>query len=423
MTITRFFLFSFITFTSFAMEPEAANQLITVKGKDGYQEKMDQSLLPFNFCLSRLKEGQSGEFKLPYDKPVVQLITKALTFLASLSAKPSYKAAAFFFKDVYGSDQHIDLYAKNPELVSQAHEAFELLFMPAEFKQAFLKCIVRKVEEKASNIYFEGFAETDLAIRGLIEASQSEILSQLCKRDTGILYLNNQNIDNTEGIVKLLKKINVKPLEIRCINLHHNRLRTLDDSFVELIDAAHNLEELWLNNNILEILPESFLIQHKKLKKISVSCNYLRSFPECFLQIAPSLEMFSASFCKLEKLPETCLNKPTKLKCLYLECNHLKTLPDSLVSNAPDLTYIELEYNQLTRLPRKFAQASTNLSTLVLDKNPGFSLKCSSDLAPHVKAAAKAGIAEWRKIKTRRPTIGWLQTWLADEENSAAHKK
>ena len=100
MITIRLFIFFFITFTSFAMEPEAANQLITVKGKDGYQEKITRSILPFNIGISGMKEGLSGEFKLPYDKPVV-LITKALTFLASLSTKPCYKAATFFFKHVY----------------------------------------------------------------------------------------------------------------------------------------------------------------------------------------------------------------------------------------------------------------------------------------------------------------------------------
>lgn len=140
-----------------------------------------------------------------------------------------------------------------------------------------------------------------------------------------------------------MKKIDSRILKLRhlrVLDLSHNSLHTLPDSF----NTLENLAELNLRNNQLTELPKSFCSGnlHSSLKLLDIRNNKIK-----FLQL---------HFCDLQGLVT-----------LKLDSNHLVCLP-AYIGCLRRLKYLSISDNKLHTVPASFTQL--NLETLDLHGNP-----------------------------------------------------
>jgi Leucine-rich repeat (LRR) protein len=124
------------------------------------------------------------------------------------------------------------------------------------------------------------------------------------------------------------------------------------------------LKELYLSDNQLSSLPESFG-NLKILINLELYGNQLNSLPESFgnLQNLPELRLSNN---QLSSLPESFGNLQN-LSSLYLENNQLSSLPESF-GDLHNLSYLDLSNNQLSSLPESFGNLKY-LSDLRLSNN------------------------------------------------------
>ena len=125
-----------------------------------------------------------------------------------------------------------------------------------------------------------------------------------------------------------------------------------------------NLTHLYLNNNQLTAIPESFgnLVN---LTKLSLGSNQLTSLPESFGNLVNLTTLWLGTN-QLTSLPESFGNL-VNLKILWLDLNRLTAIPESF-GNFVNLTKLSLGSNQLTSLPESFGNL-VNLTTLWLGTN------------------------------------------------------
>jgi Leucine-rich repeat (LRR) protein len=129
------------------------------------------------------------------------------------------------------------------------------------------------------------------------------------------------------------------------------------------------LHQLWLDNNELRSLPESFgnLIQ---LQRLSLRANQLTSLPETFGNLS-QLQELRLEQNRLSSLPES-LGNLTQLKLLELSGNQISNLPES-IGNLTQLQRLELSSNDLRSVPESFGNL-TQLKYLMLSHTQLMSL-------------------------------------------------
>lgn len=117
------------------------------------------------------------------------------------------------------------------------------------------------------------------------------------------------------------------------INMSHNQLRSLPESFGLLI----HLHTIILNNNRLVSLPKSFL-RLMKLQKLDVSHNTLRSLPDDLGKME-SLSKLNIQSNKLKILPVSLGVSPT-LAVILTKDNPIKWPPPKVCKNGSDALLI-----------------------------------------------------------------------------------
>lgn len=166
--------------------------------------------------------------------------------------------------------------------------------------------------------------------------------------------------------------------------LHRNLLTTFPVSLCQLVQ----LEELYLDDNALEYLPEEFgLLQN--LKELDILGNKLTTLPDSFKNLH-RLEILHAERNQLVKLPKhleglqslrkvylqnNCLTKLhaslgrcLKLEVLNVEDNHLAKVAKR-IGELPKLKHLLLANNKITELPFNPVEKNPNLRRLTLSGN------------------------------------------------------
>ena len=153
---------------------------------------------------------------------------------------------------------------------------------------------------------------------------------------------------------------------IRTMSLKGNELTTLRS-----LDLFHSLEELYLSENILTTLHESFCCL-KRLCILELTGNSLKTIPSEISNLT-SLHNLILDENMLTALPESLTNL-NSLEQLDLTVNKLTMLPEDF-GNLRNLTVLNLSNNFLVRLPDSFS-ALTLITTLDLSDNK---LECLPD--------------------------------------------
>ena len=146
-------------------------------------------------------------------------------------------------------------------------------------------------------------------------------------------------------------------------------LAQLPKALIIFLSACTQLQELCLNDNQLQSLPETLLQTCTQLQRLFLSHNQLQNLPETLLQACTQLRMLPLSHNQLQNLPETLLTTCTELQGLYLHNNQLQNLPENLLQACTQLKDLYLDHNQLQNLPENLLTTCTELEKLYLDCN------------------------------------------------------
>ena len=195
--------------------------------------------------------------------------------------------------------------------------------------------------------------------------------------------------------------------ELKKLNLHGNKMAELPDSFSSLSNLTHlilsniefvsipksifslsklqvldlswnrnivelsplignlaNLEELYLETNLIQELPKEFG-NLTKLKKLTLNRNEFSSFPQSLLNL-PQLEELFIGNRKMIAFP-TNLSGLSNLKILDVEGSELPTIPDS-IGALKNLEHLNLKKNKITSISEEIKQCN-QLKSLILEYN------------------------------------------------------
>ena len=130
---------------------------------------------------------------------------------------------------------------------------------------------------------------------------------------------------------------------IKVLDLSHNDLRNIDELAFTSFQAS--VEELFLEQNVLTVLPPGLFDSMWSLQHLDLSRN--------FLSVLPALVF--------EDLQ--------KLKSLRLQQNHIIFLHEDSLLGLQDLTLLNLQDNYISSFPRQGLQEATSLHILDLSKN------------------------------------------------------
>jgi len=154
--------------------------------------------------------------------------------------------------------------------------------------------------------------------------------------------------------------------QLQELSLNHNQLQSLPET---LLQTCTQLQQLYLNSNQLQSLPETLLQTCTQLKILWMNSNQLQSLPKTLLQTCTQLQVLHLNSNQLQSLPETLLQTCTQLKILWMNSNQLQSLPETLLQTCTQLQQLYLNSNQLQSLPETLLQTCTQLQQLYLNSN------------------------------------------------------
>lgn len=131
-----------------------------------------------------------------------------------------------------------------------------------------------------------------------------------------------------------------------------------------IIGNLVNLEELYLETNLLTELPKEFA-NLTKLKKLTLNRNEFTAFPEALLNLSQLEELFIGNR-KMTVFP-TSLSGLSNLKTLDVEESELPTIPDS-IGMLKNLKHLNLKKNKITSISEEIKQC-IELKSLNLQQN------------------------------------------------------
>ncbi|XP_072223468.1 fibromodulin-like [Leuresthes tenuis] len=137
-----------------------------------------------------------------------------------------------------------------------------------------------------------------------------------------ILQLQANVIDNTVGVFKGLRSLAM-------LDLRQNKLKKIPDSLPE------NLQQLYLEFNGIESVPEGFFTTYPSLQFVRLAHNMLtdKGLPSNVFNISTLTEL-DLSFNKLERIPAVNRN----LENLYLQANKIKEFSLNSFCGTVDMT-------------------------------------------------------------------------------------
>lgn len=191
--------------------------------------------------------------------------------------------------------------------------------------------------------------------------------------------VNLMKLDLSNNSIEELPEEICKLRNLTWLNLSHNKIKRLPNNFGNLT----KLEELGLGKNNLEELPNmndlgqlrilslfsnkirNFQIEAFTIKKIDLSNNSLRIFPNCVLNIS-NLEMVNL---KNNKINQILLKNPlsSNLKSIDLSNNLLEFIPFKFIKSIEKCAIINLDNNPFKKPEDIFPQIPS-LKELCLSK-------------------------------------------------------
>lgn len=150
------------------------------------------------------------------------------------------------------------------------------------------------------------------------------------------------------------------------LDLSGLRITKIEDIvFKQIVDLYPHLSVVYLHNNELTALPESFG-SLSNLRVLRLSNNQFTALPESIGGLS-NLQYLRLENNQLTTLPES-IGGLSNLQELWLNNNPLTALPES-IGGLSNLQQLSLDYNQLTALPESIGRLS-NLQQLFLNHNP-----------------------------------------------------
>lgn len=151
---------------------------------------------------------------------------------------------------------------------------------------------------------------------------------------------------------------------LHTLQLDYNSLRSLPP-----MSPLHRvpLQELFLQNNLIDDLPEHFFSACPQLLVLNVSSNNLQTLPIIADGPAPMERLYATSNYLTDRVLDT-LTQLNQLKIIHAAYNRLTTFPESCAQNWPDLEELVLSGNNLQHLPENLA-AMPNLKILRVHSN------------------------------------------------------
>lgn len=148
---------------------------------------------------------------------------------------------------------------------------------------------------------------------------------------------------------------------LESLDLSHNKIKSLKGSFVEQLKRLKTL--ILANNQIHSVnsLPEDVLSGLIRLKKLDLSCNWLKGMaPRSLLMIGSKVVHGPRKGSIIQENP---------LEFLNLSNNLLTGIPEDFGLYLPNLRYLLLAYNEILYLPESLSHNLPNLGQLDVTGN------------------------------------------------------
>lgn len=156
------------------------------------------------------------------------------------------------------------------------------------------------------------------------------------------LYANNNNISTLPDNLFHNENGMLHTIQLACNKL--TRLPSMPRRLLPL------LQELYVNGNEIEDLPEHFFIACENLILLNVSSNKLLTLPMIDGNKSQLERLYATNNCLSDRVLDTLFNLHN-LRILHLSYNRLTTFPESCVSNWTELEELNLSGNKLQHLP------------------------------------------------------------------------
>ncbi len=182
-----------------------------------------------------------------------------------------------------------------------------------------------------------------------------ESLASIVRLDLRGRSIRSLGKDDLAGLVSLEQ-----------LDLEENLLEELPQGF---LDAPLRLRGLYLGHNRLQSLDPSLLRNLEELRTLWLGGNQLVALPEGLLDSNPALERLHLGGNRLESLPPRLLASQRRLTRLWLQDNRLGKLPEGLLDALPGLEALDLSGNRIERLPSRPFLGLRSLRTLLLQEN------------------------------------------------------
>ncbi|XP_039252696.2 uncharacterized protein LOC120329956 [Styela clava] len=177
-----------------------------------------------------------------------------------------------------------------------------------------------------------------------------------------------KNIRSLGGLKKISKK------SARILDLRHCKISNAEE-LIAGFKAMPYLNQILLDFNIIDKVPETMFSYNRKLRIISLHGNRIKAIPEKLFYRNVNLEMLRLSRNQLTTLPPKFLFRNRKLTTIELWENDIKTIPPRLFWNNRLLQYVSFSWNKIRNLPPTLFQRNTRLHTVKLYNNQ---LRCIS---------------------------------------------
>ncbi|MEM8628814.1 MAG: leucine-rich repeat domain-containing protein [Chlamydiota bacterium] len=204
-------------------------------------------------------------------------------------------------------------------------------------------------------------------------------------RNLHVLDLRNNELTH------LPKKLFPEPNDsMRTLDLSRNRLTSLPPCLGNCV----SLRNLYLENNELVSLPEEIFPDDAPLKRLNVSCNCLRSFPNSIAKLE-YLKSLQARANRIRALPSPKL-RLFGVTMIDLSYNEISQIPDYLWC-MPSLKFFILRGNLITSIALQEGDFPSKIQQLDLDDNLLQSLPESCRLLANVRTLRLEG-NQWKRF-------------------------
>nr|XP_023022723.1 reticulon-4 receptor-like 1 [Leptinotarsa decemlineata] len=131
-----------------------------------------------------------------------------------------------------------------------------------------------------------------------------------------------------------------KTMAVKEVYLNNSELYDID---YEAFDEMENLQELYLNDNLLNSIPDNLIEDLPDMVLLDLSNNYF--FEEMPVIKSKSLEVLVLANCKITNITSNSLKHLPNLRILLLQQNNIKYIDPKVFDSVPNMFFVRLSYN------------------------------------------------------------------------------